>query len=124
MVKRSGRGLDTTFSALADPTRRAILSSLAGGERSVGELAAPFKVSAPAISRHLRVLESAGLLSRTKHGRIHRCRLEAKPMRDAAEWMVRYRAFWEGQLDSLERYLKEERVTAPRRGREARRRRR
>jgi DNA-binding transcriptional ArsR family regulator len=107
MVKHSGDGLDATFSALADPTRRAILSRLAGGDRSVGELAAPFRISAPAISRHLRVLESAGLLSRTKHGRVHRCRLEAEAMREATEWMARYRAFWEGELDALERYLAE-----------------
>ncbi len=97
--------LDKTFSALADPTRRAILSRLARGESSAGELAAPFEMSWPAISKHLRVLESAGLMKREKDGRVHRCRLESGPMKDAAEWIAFYRQFWEGQLDSLADYL-------------------
>ena len=99
--------LDSTFSALADPTRRAILARLALGESSVQELASPFKVSLPAISKHLRVLERAGLLARKKDGRVHRCRLETGPMRDAAEWIERYRQFWEQQFDVLAQYLKE-----------------
>lgn len=105
MTMRGDGTLDATFSALADPTRRAIVARLAEGEATVGELAAPFDVSLPAISKHLRVLESAGILARTREGRVHRCRLVAAPMRDAAEWIERYRRYWEEQLDSLERYL-------------------
>jgi len=97
--------LDTTFSALSDPTRRAILSRLREGSASVLELAKPFKMSLPAISKHLRVLEQAGLIHRTKEGRVHRLRLVVKPMKDAAEWIDTYRAFWEDQLDSLAGYL-------------------
>jgi DNA-binding transcriptional ArsR family regulator len=103
--------LDRTFGALADPTRRAILARLTAGEATVGELAEPFAVSRPAISKHLRVLEAAGLVHRTREGRLSRCALDADPMRDAAEWVERYRAFWEGQLDALSRYL--ERETEP-----------
>jgi len=97
--------LDATFGALADPTRRAILARLARGEAMVTELAAPFAMSLPAISKHLRVLESAGLLQREIDGRVHRCRLAADPMKDAAGWIAQYRAFWETQLDALEKYL-------------------
>lgn len=107
MVTNS-RHLDHTFGALADPTRRAILARLATGEATVGELARPFDVSRPAISKHLRVLERAGLVRRTRDGRISRCELDAVPMREAAEWVERYREFWEGQLDSLSRYLEEQ----------------
>ena len=103
--------LDRTFGALADPIRRDILARLAEGEATVGELARPYAVSRPAISKHLRVLERAGLVRRSRDGRINRCELEAGPMRDAAEWVERYRRFWEGQLDSLSRYL--ERETTP-----------
>jgi DNA-binding transcriptional ArsR family regulator len=99
--------LDTTFGALADPTRRAILARLALGETSVTELARPFAMSLPAVSKHLRVLEEAGLLARARDGRIHRCHIEAAPMRAAAEWIARYRAFWEERFDALERYLKQ-----------------
>jgi DNA-binding transcriptional ArsR family regulator len=99
------RRLDVTFGALADPTRRALLARLAEGEATVGELAQPFDVSRPAISKHLRVLERAGLVRRASHGRVSRCELVALPMQDAAEWVERYRIFWEGQLDSLSRYL-------------------
>jgi DNA-binding transcriptional ArsR family regulator len=99
------RRLDRTFAALSDPTRRAILARLAEGEATVGELARPFRVSRPAISKHLRVLERAGLVQRQREGRVSRCGLDAEPMRDAAEWIERYRAFWSGQLDSLARYL-------------------
>lgn len=104
MVKRLVN-LDSTFSALSDPTRRAILTRLRRGTASVMELAEPFKVSLPAISKHLRVLEQAGLIHRTKEGRVHRLRLVAKPMMDAAEWIANYRAFWENQLDSLADFL-------------------
>jgi DNA-binding transcriptional ArsR family regulator len=97
--------LDATFGALADPTRRAILAQLALGEATVGELAAPFDVSLPAVSKHLRVLEAAGLLRREIDGRIHRCRLAPGPMKDAAAWIETYRAFWETQLDALANYL-------------------
>lgn len=99
--------LDLTFGALADPTRRAILARLALGEATVGELARPFAVSRPAISKHLRVLERAGLVQRARDGRISRCGLDAAPMREAAAWVERYRRFWEGQLDSLQRYVEQ-----------------
>src|SRR5277367_4712139 len=97
--------LDATFGALADPTRRAILARLARGEATVTELAAPFDVSLPAVSKHLRVLESAGLLRREIDGRIHRCRLAPRPMKDAAAWIETYRVFWEAQLEALANYL-------------------
>jgi DNA-binding transcriptional ArsR family regulator len=107
MVK--GKSLDATFGALSDPTRRAIVERLTGGEASVGELAEPFDMSLPAISKHLTVLEDAGLLTRTKQGRTRRCRLIETPMREAFEWIASYGSFWEGQLDSLERFLAESR---------------
>jgi len=107
MVTNS-RQLDLTFGALADPTRRAILARLARGEATVGELARPFAVSRPAISKHLRILERAGLVQRARDGRISRCELDAKPMRKAAEWVEHYRRFWEQQLDSLQRYVEGE----------------
>jgi DNA-binding transcriptional ArsR family regulator len=110
MVTNS-RKLDRTFAALSDPTRRSILAQLAEGEATVGELARPFRVSRPAISKHLRVLEAAGLVQRERDGRVSRCELDAGPMRDVAEWIGRYRAFWGGRLDSLARYL--ERPEAP-----------
>jgi DNA-binding transcriptional ArsR family regulator len=100
--------LDATFGALADPTRRAILARLALGEATVTELAKPFDVSLPAVSKHLRVLESAGLLRREIDGRIHRCSLAPAPMKDAAAWIATYRAFWEAQLDALANYLESE----------------
>ena len=99
------RKLDLTFGALSDPIRRAILARLAHGEASVGELARPFDVSRPAISKHLRVLEKAGLVRRTPDGRISRCELDAVPMQGAAAWVEHYRRYWESQLDSLARYL-------------------
>jgi DNA-binding transcriptional ArsR family regulator len=107
MVNYSFTSLDSTFAALADPTRRAILARLAHGAASVTELAKPFQISLPAISRHLRVLEKAGLLAREREGRIHRCRLKAEPMKRAAEWMAAYQPFWEGQFDALAGYLAE-----------------
>jgi DNA-binding transcriptional ArsR family regulator len=97
--------LDATFGALSDSTRRAILARLARGEATVKELAAPFNVSLPAISKHLRVLESAGLLHREIDGRVHHCRLAANPMKDAASWIAQYRAFWGTQFDALQKYL-------------------
>jgi DNA-binding transcriptional ArsR family regulator len=97
--------LDRTFAALGDTTRRAILSRLALGETTVGELARPFRMSRPAISKHLRVLEEAGLVRRTRDGRVNRCTLEPEPMRAASEWVALYRPFWEGQLDALARYM-------------------
>jgi DNA-binding transcriptional ArsR family regulator len=105
MVNYLSSSLDTTFAALSDPTRRAILARLARGESTVTELAKPFNVSLPAISKHLRVLEKAGLLSRERDGRIHRCNLNAKPMKDADDWIRRYRQFWEERLDALAEYL-------------------
>jgi DNA-binding transcriptional ArsR family regulator len=100
--------LDAVFAALADPTRRRILELLARAELCVTELAKPFAVSLPAISKHLRVLEKAGLIKRERDGRIHRLRLEAKPMQDAAKWIDAYRGFWEGQFDALADYLEKQ----------------
>ena len=105
MVKYS-TDLDLTFRSLADPTRRAILTRLARGESTVTELAQPFDVSLPAVSKHVRMLETAGLLVRERDGRVHRCRLGAAPLQDAAAWIADYRRFWEGQFEALDRYLK------------------
>jgi DNA-binding transcriptional ArsR family regulator len=109
VVNHSGAAaLDATFSALADPTRRAILAKLAEKpDASVGELARPFDISPPAISKHLRVLESAGLLTRRRAGRVHHCRFVPGPMRTAADWIAHYREFWERRLEALQRYLEE-----------------
>ena len=93
--------LDLVFGALADTTRRRILARLAVGEATVGGLAAPFEISRPAISKHLKVLERAGLIHRTRDGRVRRCELEAEPLHKASEWVERYREFWEGRLDAL-----------------------
>jgi DNA-binding transcriptional ArsR family regulator len=106
MVTNSDQ-LDQTFAALADPTRRAILARLAEGESTVGDLARPFEISRPAISKHLRVLERAGLVRRSRDGRLSRCGLDAAPMRKAAEWVEEYRQFWESQLDALARFLEQ-----------------
>lgn len=105
MVNYQAEVLNLTFSALADPTRRAILERLSFGESSVTDLAEPFDVSLPAISKQLRVLERAGLLTQEKDGRVRRCRLEALPMKEAVDWIAQYRRFWEDQLDSLANYL-------------------
>jgi len=105
------RRLDLTFGALADPTRRAILARLAQGETTVGELARPFRVSRPAISKHLRVLERARLVRCQRRGRVSRCELDAGAMREAAQWIDRYRAFWSGQLDALARYVEKTSTT-------------
>jgi DNA-binding transcriptional ArsR family regulator len=100
------RRLDSVYAALADHTRRAILARLAVGESTVGALAKPFAISRPAISKHLRVLEGAGLVRRTRDGRVSRCRLDPKPLKDAADWVERYRAHWEERLDRLDDYLR------------------
>ena len=97
--------LDAVFSALADPTRRRILARLARGPASVGELAAPFDMSLPAVSKHLTVLQRAGLLRRERDGRVQRCELDARPLGAATRHLERYRAFWDGALDRLARYL-------------------
>ena len=99
--------LTSTFAALADPTRRAILARLAAGETSVTELAAPFQMSMPAVSKHLKVLEHAGLISRGRSAQWRPCRLEAAPLRDVAQWLDHYRQFWEQSFDRLDDYLKE-----------------
>jgi len=102
-----GDRLSTTFAALADPTRRAILGRLAGGERSVTELAAPFKISMPAVSKHLKVLERAGLIERGRDAQWRPCRLKARPLREVADWVEHYRRFWDESFDRLDEYLKE-----------------
>ena len=97
--------LSATFAALADPTRRAILARLSRGETSVGELAAPFAISAPAISKHLKVLERAGLIARGREAQWRPCRLESGPLKDVAAWVEHYRSFWEQSFDRLDDYL-------------------
>jgi len=97
--------LNLTFAALADPTRRAILGRLASGNASVNELAAPFKMSLPAVSKHLKVLERSGLISRGRHAQWRPCRLKARPMKEAVDWLERYRRFWEESFDRLDDYL-------------------
>ena len=107
--------LDSVFAALADPTRRAILARLADGDLTVGELAAPFAMSQPAVSKHLKVLEQAGLISRTRRATARLSHLEAEPLREATEWLARYEAFWErryAHLDSLLARLQQEPGTA------------
>src|SRR5215475_8925705 len=99
--------LDVTFAALADPTRRAILARLAKGEASVGELAEPFAMSQPAISKHLKVLERAGLISRGRDAQRRPCRLEAAPLRDVHRWIERYREFWEASFEALDEVLED-----------------
>lgn len=113
--------LSTTFAALADPTRRAILARLALGERSVTELAEPFEMSMPAVSKHLRVLERAGLIARGRDAQWRPCRLEAAPLKEVADWAERYRAIWEQRLDRLEHYLQELQAKEKRHGRKHRR---
>lgn len=99
--------LDTTFAALADPTRRAILARLSRGETTVSELAEPFAMSLPAVLKHLGALEAAGLLKAQKDGRVRRCQLRAAPLGQASEWIETYRLFWEERFDAIERYLRE-----------------
>ena len=99
--------LNATFAALADPTRRAILARLSSGETSVSELAEPFAMSMPAISKHLKVLQRAGLIERSREAQWRPCRLAPAPLKDASEWLERYRRFWEESFDRLEDYLRE-----------------
>ena len=101
--------LDATFAALADPTRRAILARLSSGEATVTELAEPFEMTLPAVSKHLKVLERAGLVSRGRVAQSRPCRLEAAPLGEAAGWVAQYRRFWEGSFDRLDDYLRETR---------------
>jgi DNA-binding transcriptional ArsR family regulator len=103
--------LSTTFAALADPTRRAILARLARGECSVTELSEPFDMSMPAVSKHLRVLERAGLIARGREAQWRPCRIEAGPIKEVADWAERYRALWEARLDRLDDYLKQLQTT-------------
>ena len=113
--EHSGRGaegmeaarLDATFAALADPTRRAILARLAGGEVSVTELAEPFAISLPAVSKHLKVLQRAGLIARGRDAQWRPCRLDAAPLKEVADWIAHYQRFWSESLDRLDEYLKE-----------------
>ena len=106
MVKYQDPALDAVFAALADSTRRGILESLSsGGDVAVSELAAPYEMSLPGFMKHLKVLEDAGLVTRTKEGRVVSCTLEAQPMKQASAWMARYEKFWTEKLDSLARYL-------------------
>jgi DNA-binding transcriptional ArsR family regulator len=100
-------GLSTTFAALADPTRRAILNRLRSGEATVLELAEPFDMSLPAISKHLKVLERAGLISRSRDAQRRPCRIEAGPLQEATEWMERYRRLWDERLDRLGEYVQQ-----------------
>ena len=112
--------LSTTFAALADPTRRAILARLASGECSVTELAEPFEMSMPAVSKHLRVLERAGLIARGREAQWRPCRIEGGPLRDVAEWLESYRHVWEARLDRLDDYLQELKRKEKRHGRRQR----
>ena len=105
MVEHSAR-LDAVFQALADPTRREMLTRLAEGERSIGELAAPFRMSFAGASKHVKVLEKAGLVQRTVRGRTHLCRLSPEPLADAHDWLRVYRRFWGGRLGAFETALK------------------
>jgi DNA-binding transcriptional ArsR family regulator len=105
--------LSNTFGALADPTRRAILSRLASGEASVSELAEPFKMSLPAVSKHLKVLERAGLIARGREAQWRPCRLEAAPLKEVDDWVQHYRQFWEQSFDRLDGYLQELKKTEP-----------
>ena len=110
MVQQPANGplqLDRVFHALADPTRRALLAELAAGERTVSELAAPFPMSLTAVSKHLRVLEGASLVTRERRGREQHCRLVPDPLSGASEWIEHYRGFWEARLDALEGLLKD-----------------
>lgn len=111
--------LNTTFAALADPTRRAILARLALGEASVTELAEPFEMSLPAISKHLKVLERAGLIARGREAQRRPCRLQAAPLKDAVDWLEHYRRFWELSFDRLEVYLRKLQRKGKRHGRKS-----
>lgn len=105
---KAGRQLDLIFRALGDGTRRALLAKLAEKPAMVTELAKPFAMSLPAVSRHIRVLEQAGLVAREVDGRVHHCSLSAEPLKDVERWLTQYRRFWEGTLDSLARYVEDD----------------
>jgi len=105
MAKLEADPLNATFAALSDPTRRAILARLARGETSVKELAHPFSISPPSITKHLKALERAGLISRSREAQWRPCRLEAAPLRRVSEWVERYRSFWEQNMNRLDNYL-------------------
>ena len=109
--------LSATFSALSDPTRRAILARLASGEASVMELAEPFEISLPAVSKHLKVLEKAGLIARSRDAQWRPCKLEAAHLKEVADWVERYRHFWEKSFDRLEAYLKQVQAEEKKHGR-------
>jgi DNA-binding transcriptional ArsR family regulator len=109
--------LSKTFAALADPTRRAILGRLAGGEKTVTDLAAPFRMSLPAVSKHLKVLERAGLIARGRTAQWRPCRIRATPLKDAVDWMEHYRKYWDESFDRLDAYLKEIQEKETKRGR-------
>lgn len=111
MVKYNAQPLNKTFAALADPTRRAIISHLAQGAATVTEISEPFDISLPAVSKHLRVLERAGLLTRQKKGRIHYCHLNPQPLKEAARWLSLYERFWDSQFDALAKFLEETKET-------------
>lgn len=108
MVKYLTSSIDKTLSALSDPTRRAIVERLATGNHSVLQIAKPFNMSLPAVSKHLKILENAGLVNREVNGRVHTLSLVAEPMKNAIDWLNKYRVFWEGQLDSLTHFLNNE----------------
>ncbi len=105
MVKYNEDSLDNVFSALGDPTRRAIMAQLSSGDLSVSKIAAPYEMFLPAVSKHLNVFEDAGLIRRLKQGRVISCKLTPEPLQNASAWLDDYKAFWEGQLDSLSDYL-------------------
>ena len=113
--------LSTTFAALADPTRRAILARLVSGECSVTELAEPFDMSMPAVSKHLRVLERAGLIARGREAQWRPCRIEPAPLKEVADWAEHYRHIWEARLDRLDQYLQELKIKEKKHGRQQRR---
>ena len=105
MVNNKEEQLSLVFSALSDPTRRAMLLRLAKQEQSIAELSEPFAISKSAVTKHIKALENAGLLRRTIDGRVHQCRLQAEPLHTASDWMVFYQRFWDSKLDSLDAYL-------------------
>ena len=117
MVKYGTERLNLAFGALADPTRRAILARLASGEASVSDLAKPFKMTLPAVSKHLKVLQRAGLVTQGREAQWRPCRLEAAPLKEVADWVERYRVYWEQSFDSLEDYLQKVQSKEKKRGR-------
>lgn len=108
--------LDTTFAALADPTRRGILSMLASGEKTVTQLAEPFRMTLPAVSKHLKVLQKAGLVTQSREAQWRPCRLDAAPLKEATEWMEKYRVYWEQSFDQLDNHLQRKQKKEKNRG--------